>query len=56
MNRNFAYGRGQRGEGQGAGPQGYCVCRQCGTKVAHQAGKPCNKTKCPKCGSAMVRE
>lgn len=57
-------GRGQ-GQGQGpgrmggplaAGPDGYCVCPNCGHKVEHVAGKPCNQQKCPKCGTQMVRE
>jgi len=63
-------GRGQgrgggRGQGQGpgrmggpkaAGPDGQCVCPKCGHKVPHQVGQPCSSVKCPKCGTAMIRE
>ena len=55
-------GRGMRGDGQGrkggfsAGPGGFCVCSSCGEKAQHQPGQPCYEQKCPKCGSAMVRE
>jgi NAD-dependent SIR2 family protein deacetylase len=41
---------------RGGGPSGNCICLKCGTKVPHQAGAPCLKTKCPQCGAAMVRE
>ena len=57
-------GRGQgRGRGPGrlggplaAGPGGSCVCLKCGHKEEHQAGKPCNKQKCPQCGTQLTRE
>jgi hypothetical protein len=39
----------------GAGPGGQCVCPSCKAKIAHQLGTPCNQSKCPKCGAAMVR-
>ena len=48
-------GRGRMG-GFGAGPAGNCVCPQCGNKVSHQRGQPCNQIKCPKCGTIMTRE
>jgi len=48
-------GRGGRGGGFGLGPGGYCVCPQCGYKVAHQRGTQCYRLKCPKCGAAMTR-
>ncbi|MEW6717472.1 MAG: hypothetical protein AB1345_08215 [Chloroflexota bacterium] len=56
---------GGQGQGQGpgrmggpfaAGPGGYCLCPNCGHKVEHVAGKPCNRQKCPKCGTKMTRE
>ncbi len=55
INQNF--GRGRR-QGFAAGPGGYCVCSnpQCGYKAPHQAGMPCYRQKCPKCGSPMIRE
>jgi len=56
---------GGQGQGQGlgrmggplaAGPDGFCVCPNCGHKIEHVAGKPCNQKKCPKCGALMGRE
>ncbi len=50
-------GRGQgRGGGFAAGPDGNCVCQNCGEKIAHVPGTPCYEQQCPKCGSAMVHE
>jgi len=53
-------GRGASGRGGGgrfaAGPGGYCVCPSCGEKAVHQQGVPCFEEKCPKCGTAMIRE
>jgi hypothetical protein len=48
-------GRGRMG-GTGAGPQGYCVCPNCGKKMEHQIGVPCYDMQCPDCGTNMVRE
>lgn len=48
-------GRGRRG-GFAAGPEGYCVCPNCGEKETHQLGVPCYEKQCPKCGTAMTRE
>jgi hypothetical protein len=56
---------GGQGQGQGpgrmngpfaAGPDGNCVCLECGHKIKHLAGKPCNQQNCPKCGAQMIRE
>ena len=60
--RGIGWGRG-RGAGRGrmggpfAGPTGCCVCTnpECKNKILHQVGIPCYQTKCPKCGSPMVR-
>jgi hypothetical protein len=49
-------GRGRMGASQAAGPDGNCVCPNCGEKVKHVAGKPCYNQKCPKCGTQMLRE
>ena len=65
--RGGGQGRGQGGRGQGkgvgrmggpfaAGPGGFCVCPECGNKIEHVAGKPCNQQKCTKCGAQMTRE
>ena len=43
------------GNRPGAGPGGFCICPNCGTKVAHQRGVPCYTVSCPKCGTRMVR-
>ena len=48
-------GRG-RGGGFAAGPGGYCVCPNCNEKFPHQLGTPCYEQRCPKCGTAMIRE
>ncbi len=47
-------GKGRMG-GFGLGPGGFCVCPNCGEKVSHAQGIPCNKMKCPKCGTVMTR-
>jgi hypothetical protein len=50
-------GGGRRGGSKpGSGPDGYCVCSNCGHRVRHEMGKPCRDMACPKCGSEMVRE
>ena len=56
-------GRGQGGRRAGrgggplaAGPDGSCVCPQCGRKEPHQRGLPCFERKCPNCGAVMVRQ
>lgn len=49
-------GRGRMDGPLAAGPDGYCVCPDCGHKVEHVAGKPCNQQKCPKCGTQMTRQ
>jgi hypothetical protein len=48
------FGRGA-GKGAGMGAGGTCLCPQCGHKVAHSRGTPCNTQKCPKCGTLMTR-
>ena len=48
-------GRG-RGGGFGMGPAGNCVCPNCGHKESHGRADPCNRKKCPKCGTTMTRE
>jgi predicted DNA-binding protein (UPF0251 family) len=51
-------GRGRMGGPFAAGPGGICLCTnpECKHEAAHQAGVPCYQTKCPKCGSPMVRK
>lgn len=47
-------GKGRMG-GRGLGPDGECICPQCGQKAPHQRGIPCFEQKCPKCGIPMTR-
>ena len=43
-------------EAQGKGPEGYCICPNCGYKTKHQRGIPCSTIKCPKCNTNLIRE
>ena len=55
--RSFSQGRGQnQGDKPGSGPGGNCVCPDCGAKVAHTTGVPCNQVACPECGTKMTKE
>lgn len=47
-------GRGRQG-GTAAGPDGVCVCPQCGHSQPHERGVPCAQVMCPKCAVAMRR-
>lgn len=48
-------GRGCGG-GSGLGAGGFCVCRSCGYREAHERGVPCREKKCPRCGTPLRRE
>jgi predicted Fe-Mo cluster-binding NifX family protein len=48
-------GCGKMGGPSAAGPGGFCVCPNCGEKVPHTQGQPCNQMACPKCGTKMTR-
>ena len=54
--RGRGQGPGRMGGPKAAGPEGKCVCPECGHKVSHVVGQPCNEKKCPKCGTMMTRE
>jgi predicted RNA-binding Zn-ribbon protein involved in translation (DUF1610 family) len=62
MGAGMGRGAGRSGVGGGmggkkrGGPGGNCVCPNCSEKVIHRQGVPCYSLKCPKCGSAMMRE
>ncbi len=50
-------GRGRlQGDKAGAGIGGACICPSCGYRKSHSRGAPCNRLKCPKCGSIMTRD
>lgn len=57
----FGFGRG-RGKiwggrrGKGFGPPVDCICPNCRLTMPHRPGAPCYQTKCPRCGSSMVRK
>jgi len=56
--RGRGMGRGRMGGQFSAGPGGVCLCtnQDCKNEIPHQTGVPCYKTKCPKCGSPMIRK
>jgi cation diffusion facilitator family transporter len=43
-------------EAEGKGPDGECVCPQCGYTVPHQKGVPCSSLQCPKCKINLERK
>ena len=47
-------GQGQGKPRQGDGGTDICICPKCGEEVPHTRGTPCNASKCPKCGTALV--
>lgn len=47
---------GEVKEAAGRGPEGNCVCPQCGYQTAHQRGIPCSDLKCPKCDINLIRK
>ena len=53
----MVYGLGRiRGDKPGSGPEGNCMCPNCGYSTPHVRANPCNRRKCPKCGAKMTRE
>ena len=40
---------------QRLGKGGECICPKCNTTVKHERGVPCHDSKCPECGSKMLR-
>ena len=56
INRGFGKGRGRiKGNRQGVGIDGYCICPFCGHKINHEQGVPCNNVICSNCGQLMIR-
>ncbi|MBN1938457.1 MAG: hypothetical protein JW843_02655 [Candidatus Aminicenantes bacterium] len=63
MGQGMGQGQGRGGGGMGrgggplaAGPDGECVCPQCGHLEPHVRGLRCADRACPKCGSMMARK
>ena len=52
--RGLGRGGGRRRMG-GRGPGGQCLCPNCGKRLPHQVGTPCNSINCPSCGARMVK-
>jgi len=48
--------QGRQPEGEGLGPDGICLCPECGEEKIHQRGIPCYQEKCPVCGAKMIRK
>jgi len=44
------------GDRAGAGPDGKCVCPECGYEADHETGQACNERECPECGAKMTRK
>ena len=55
-NSERGFGRGFGGRRGNAGPEGICYCPKCGYERKKVAGVQCKETKCPKCGSYMLRK
>ena len=56
--RGMGRGRGMgqmSGNRAGMGQGGSCVCPQCGKRIPHQVGVPCNSIQCLSCKTNMVR-
>ena len=43
-------------QAEGKGPDGECVCPQCGYTIPHQKGVPCSTLKCPNCNINLERK
>lgn len=39
---------------KGEGGRDECICPSCGEVMPHTRNLPCNKQKCPNCGSPMT--
>jgi cation diffusion facilitator family transporter len=48
--------KGEIEKAEGKGPDGECICPQCGYTVPHQKGAPCSSLQCPKCKINLERK
>lgn len=48
--------KGNLSSASGMGPDGQCVCPDCGYKVRHTRGVPCSNLKCPRCKVSLERK
>jgi cation diffusion facilitator family transporter len=48
--------KGKIEEASGRGPEGDCVCPNCGYKISHQRGVPCSTLQCPNCRANLERK
>ena len=55
--RGLVRGQGlAQGQNKNAGPQGNCICPECGHEQPHARGQPCNLIDCPKCNIKLARK
>jgi len=57
--RGYGRMRGRTGRGAAGRTRGkpdYCICPECGYRIKHTPGFPCNDLSCPECGGLMARE
>jgi len=38
------------------GPDGWCKCPKCHSLIRHRWVTPCGSSKCPRCGTYMIKE
>jgi len=61
LGKSFGWQRNAKFKGdikgaKGGGPDGYCICQNCGYKITHERGVPCSANKCPNCKINLVRK
>lgn len=56
LGHELTQGRRRFGRSFGAGRPENCICPVCKTIFPHQPGRPCFQSRCPKCGTFLVRQ